>query len=281
MVSISPTPRACGWRSLARIQNRPLTSHVIATARALRLRPKSSLATRTVLRRPECFTAATRSVCDPPGKGRTATTPGRLLPYRARCLATPLKPECGFDPANRASRVRSPRPLSPPLIAGVSDSSVARSSPERRSHMACGHASRRSHWVIDQRCVRSTSANDTSTTGTHVSFGDLPALSRLVLLRAPPSPADAWRVSRRPTHFGCVGPCCFSRRAFFFPLRRPSDHPLTLPSPRAAYPRASYACAYLAFACMRRPPLTGVRRRLRARGQDHPLTRTRDGSRKY
>jgi hypothetical protein len=145
MVSISPTPRACGWRSLARTQNRPLTSHVIATARALRLRPKSSLATRTVLRRPECFTAATRSVCYPPGKGRTATTPGRLLPYRARCLATPLKPECGFDPANRASRVRSPRPLSPPLIAGVSDSSVARSSPERRSHMACGHASRRSH----------------------------------------------------------------------------------------------------------------------------------------
>lgn len=94
--------------------NRPLTSHVIATARALRLQPKSSLATRTVLRRPECFTAATRSVCDPLGKERTATTPGRLLPYRARCLATPLKPECGFDPANRASRVRSPRPLSPP-----------------------------------------------------------------------------------------------------------------------------------------------------------------------
>jgi len=135
--------------------NRPLTSHVIATARALRLRPKSSLATRTVLRRPECFTAATRSVCDPLGKERTTTTPGRLLPYRARCLATPLKPECGFDPANRASRVRSPRPLSPPLIAGVSDSSVARSSLERRSHMACGHASRRTQQVIDQRCVRS------------------------------------------------------------------------------------------------------------------------------
>ena len=166
--------------------NRPLTSHVIATARALRLRPNSSLATRTVLRRPECFTAATRSVYDPPGKERTATTPGRLLPYRARCLATPLKPECGFDPANRASRVRSPRPLSPPLIAGVSDSSVARSSLERRSRMACGHASRRTQQVIDQRCVRSAFCQR------HFDYGHPRSRSvirrgcpELVLLRAP------------------------------------------------------------------------------------------------
>jgi hypothetical protein len=208
MVSISPTPRACGWRSLARNVNRPLTSHVTATARALRLQPKSSLATRTVLRRPECFTAATRSVRYPSGKGRPVTTPRRLLPYRARCLATPLKPECGFDPANRASRVRSPRPLSPPLIAGVSDSSVARSSPERRSRLACGHASRRSQQVIDQRCVRSAICQR------HFDYGH-PRSRSVICRRCPLSrssceshwrgPADAWRVSRRPTHFGCVG----------------------------------------------------------------------------
>jgi hypothetical protein len=188
--------------------NRPLTSHVIATARALRLQPKSSLATRSVLRRPECFTAATRSVRYPSGKGRPVTTPRRLLPYRARCLATPLKPECGFDPANRASRVRSPRPLSSPLIAGVSDSSVARSSPERRSRMACGHASRRSQQVIDQRCVRSAICQR------HFDYGH-PRSRSVVCRRCPLSrssceshwrgPADAWRVSRRPTHFGCVG----------------------------------------------------------------------------
>jgi len=67
---------------------------------------------------------------------------------------------------------------------------------------------------------------------------------------------------------------------FFFPRRRPSFHPLTLPSPRAAYPLYLLACASAAFAFERRPPLTGVRRRLRARGRDHLPTKTRDGLRR-
>jgi hypothetical protein len=82
--------------------------------------------------------------------------------------------------------------------------SVARSSLERRSRTACDRTSRRTQQVIDQRCVRPASANDTSTTGTHASFGDPQGLSsHAVLLRVPlRGPADAWRVSRRPMHFG-------------------------------------------------------------------------------
>jgi len=197
MVSTLPTPRACGWRSLSRNTNRPLTSHVITAARSLRLRRGDRLRLRSVLRRPESFTAATRSVHHPPGKERKATTPGRLLPYRARCLATPLKPECGFDPANRASRVRSPRPRSSPLIAGVDASySVARSSPERRSRTACDRTSRRTQQVIDQRCVRPAFCQR------HFDYGHPRFVRRSAGALPLPGPADAWRVSRRPTHFG-------------------------------------------------------------------------------
>jgi hypothetical protein len=118
MVSTLPTPRACGWRSLTRNANRPLTSSVVVTARSRRLRPTSPLRPRHVLRRPASFTATTRSVCTSPGKERRATTSERLLPYRARCLATSSKLECGFNPANRASRTRSPRPRSTPPSKG-------------------------------------------------------------------------------------------------------------------------------------------------------------------
>lgn len=157
--------------------NRPLTSHVTTTARALRLRPTSSLATRTVFRRPECFTAAARSVRYPSGKGRPVTTPRRLLPYRARCLATPLKLECGFDPANRASRVRSPRPPRHPSSQGRAIAPWL----DRASNAVPAWLAAMLH---DDRFRSSTrdacdqlSANDTSTTGTHVSLGDPQELS--------------------------------------------------------------------------------------------------------
>lgn len=99
---------------------------------------------------------------------------------------------------------------------------MARSSLERRSRAACGHASRRTQQVIDQRCVRPASANDTTTTGTHVSFGD----PVLLLLRAA---SDAWRVFTTP----------HALRVFRFVVRRgrlvpvastelsPSDAPVT------------------------------------------------------
>jgi hypothetical protein len=214
-------------------------------------------ATPSVLRRAAPFTVTARSVFSAPGKERRATTSGRLLPYRARCLATSSKLECGFDPANRASHTRSPRP---------------RSSPHRRvSELLRGYVEPRTPFppglrprfttnaqVIDQRCVRPASANDTSTTGTHVSFGDL-AVS--LLAKRPP---DAWRVSRRPTHFGCSR-FRLCEAGVFFPRRRPSCDPLTLPSPRSAVT----------------PLPGGPRRCLRARGQDHPPASIRDDRRKY
>jgi hypothetical protein len=163
---------------------------------------------------------------------------------------------------------------SSPLIAGVSDSSVARSSPERRSRMACGHASRRTQQVIDQRCVRPAFCQR------HFDYGHPRSRSvicrrcpELVLLRAPDGSCRCMARFTTPHALRMCRPLIlFSRRAFFFPRRRPSFHPLTLPSPRAAYPLYLLACASAAFAFERRPPLTGVRRRLRARGRDHPPT---------
>jgi hypothetical protein len=137
----------------------------------------SALRRRPALRRASSFTVTTRSVLSTPGKERRVTTSERLLPYRARRLATSSMLECGFDPANRASHIRSPRPRPPPSSQGERNYSVARSSLERRSRVACGPASRRTQQVIDQRCVRPASANDTSTTGTHVSFIDPPVRS--------------------------------------------------------------------------------------------------------
>jgi hypothetical protein len=154
---------------------------------------------------------ATRLVPPTPVARRRGDEPRHSGPGPPECCSltkATRPPECGFDPANRASRVRSPRPLSSPLIAGVSDSSVARSSPERRSRLACGHASRRSQQVIDQRCVRSAICQR------HFDYGH-PRSRSVICRRCPPrrssceshwrGPADAWRVSRRPTHFGCVG----------------------------------------------------------------------------
>lgn len=66
--------------------------------------------------------------------------------------------------------------------------------------------------------------------------------------------------SRRPTRFGCFG--SWFAAGVFFPWRRPSSHPLTLPSPHTACP--------LRFR-ERRSPFPWKRRSLRARGRDHLL----------
>jgi hypothetical protein len=51
-------------------------------------------------------------------------------------------------------------------------------------------------------------------------------------------PPDAWRVSRRPTHFGCKSVPAF-RRGRFLPATSTDCDPLTLPSPRTACPLSS------------------------------------------
>jgi len=82
------------------------------------------------------------------------------------------------------------------------------------------------------------------------SFGDPKALPSREDLRMPGA------FSRRPKHFGWVG-SGFSNAGVFFPRRRPTLHPLTLPSPRSACPpdlRHRIALARVAFACGRRPP---------------------------
>jgi len=162
-----------------------------------------------------------------------------------------------------------------PHRRGEASYSVARSSPERRSRTACDRTSRRTQQVLDQRCVRPAFCQR------HFDYGH-PRFDRRSTGALPlPGPADAWRVSRRPTHFGCVGLSLFSRRAFLLPATSTelasSDAPVTTHrlSP------GLHACACAAFAYWRRPPLTEVRRRLRACGRDHPPTWTRDGPRRY
>jgi len=118
--------------------------------------------------------------------------------------------------------------------------------------MACGHASRRTQQVIDQRCVRPASANDTSTTGTHVSFGDLAVSS--------PCEEPSRCMARFTTpHALRMQSVQAFRSGRFLPATSTELHPLTLPSPRSACPpvlrarRLATQCTR-AFACERRPP---------------------------
>lgn len=99
----------------------------------------------------------------------------------------------GFDPA----RPRAPHPFAStwpyPSSTGVTAVFEARSSLPRRSHAACDRASRRAN-VIDQRCVRPTSATDTVRIVYPSSLGDRlpgPSPSRA---KVAPTP------SRRRTH---------------------------------------------------------------------------------
>jgi len=61
------------------------------------------------------------------------------------------------------------------------------------------------------------------------------AIRRCLPLRGPP---DAWRVSRRPTHFGCKSVLAL-RGGRFLPATSTDCDPLTLPSPRTACPLIS------------------------------------------
>lgn len=109
-------------------------------------------------------------------------------------------------------------------IVGRPNDSVTRSSLERRSRTACDRTSRRTQQVIDQRCVRPASANDTSTTSTHVSFGDpgerVPRMHGAF--------HDAPRTSDESVSI--------FRRGRFLPTPSTELRPLTLPSPRSACP---------------------------------------------
>lgn len=120
---------------------------------------------------------------------------------------------------------------------------------------------------IDQRCVRPASANDTSTTGTHVSFGDpwvcSPCEEAHGCMARFTTP-HALRMESVPAfRGGRVLPATSTELAS-------SDAPVTalrLPSP--------------GFRLREETPSHRSEEGLRARGRDHPLTTTRDGRRKY
>lgn len=97
--------------------------------------------------------------------------------------------------------------------------------------------------VIDQRCVRPTTANDTSTTGTHVSFGDSmrdhPCGRLAFECVARFTTPHTLRMSRSAFVTNLLSKmnrdCCDDGR--FLPVATPTEgHPLTLPSPRSTCP---------------------------------------------
>jgi len=166
----------------------------------------------------------------------------RIRPRKSSCLT----------PVRRAPFVH------PPSRGGQS-SCVTRSSLERRSRVACGYASRRTQQVIDQRCVRPATANDTSTTGTHASFGDRP-------LRSPPVRTRAcFRCMARFTTPHALRVSRFQRLGRCLPATSntsdPSDAPvITLRLP-LSLPKQWGGRAPL--------PMVWERRHLRGRDQDH------------
>jgi len=265
-----PTPRACGWRSLTRNANRPLTSSVATTARSHRLHTDERATTGLVLRRASSFTAAARSVRSPLGKERRATTSGRLLPYRARCLATSLKLECGFDPANRASHTRSPRPRSYPHRKGE------RTTPWL--DRACDAVpARLAATLHDERTGHRPEMRATSFLPTTLrrraptfSFGDPVACSPC----EEPSGCMA-RFHDAPRTSDRAGSCFRSGRS----LPATSTDCASSDAPVTALRLSSSS----SWPYRRRPPFPHreTRRCLRARGQDHSPTSIRDDRREY
>jgi len=172
MVTTLPTPRACGWRSLARNTNRPLTSSVTTTARSRQLQPTSALRrmkscddVRPSPQQPEACALRPVKSDQPP-----------LQDAFCHVAHDVLRPR-------RNSNADSTPRIEP--LASVHRGLVR--TPHRRGERTSPWLDRASNAVPvrlatvlhDERNRSSTrdacdqlSANDTSTTGTHASFGD-------------------------------------------------------------------------------------------------------------
>jgi hypothetical protein len=134
-----------------------------------------------------------------------------------------------------------------PLIAGVKRlNTVARSSLERRSRTACDRTSRRTQQVIDQRCVRPAFCQR------HFDYGHPRFVRRFAGAVPLRGPANAWRVSRRPTHFGCVDRAFRGGRSLpaTWTELTSSDAPVTA----LRLSSRLHACAYRAFAPRKETP---------------------------
>lgn len=155
MVSTLPTPRACGWRSLTRNTNRPLTSHVITAARSLRLQPTRSLATADRLATTRVLHRSDQKRA-PPARLRATSHHPRTPSAVSRTMSCDsVETRMRIRPRESSlSRPFASASFVPPHRRVDASYSVARSSPERRSRTACDRTSRRTQQVIDQRCVR-------------------------------------------------------------------------------------------------------------------------------
>lgn len=248
--------------------NRPLTSSVATTARSRQLHTDERATTRDRL--------ATGCVLHRSGQKRAFSARLRATSHHLRTPSA-VSRTMSCDLVETRMRIR-PRESSlshpftaascvPPASKRGATAPWLRSSLERRSRAACDRTSRR---------TQRTSTRDACDQLLPTTLRRRAPTSRSVIPGCAPlarRPTDAWRASRRPTHFGWSRFRLFEA-GVFFPRRRPSSHPLTLPSPRSAYPSLGFRLPE------ETPPPTG-REGLRARGRDHPLTTTRDGRRKY
>lgn len=241
MASTLPTPRACGWRSLTR-KCEP-TSDVLC-------RHHGTFSSAPYRRaRYDAYRLATSSVLHRSGQKRAFSARLRAASHHLRTPSA-VSRTMSCDLVETRMRIR-PRESSlshpftaascvPPASKRGATTPWLRSSLERRSRAACDRTSRRTQRTSTRDAcdqLLPTTLRRRAPTSRSVIPGRAPLARR---------PTDAWRASRRPTHFGWSRFRLFEA-GVFFPRRRPSSHPLTLPSPRSAYPP-------WAFACRRRPP---------------------------
>lgn len=134
---------------------------------------------------------------------------------------------------------------------------MARSSPARRSHVVCDHASRRTQSGHRPE-MRATGLLPTTLRrrAPTFSFGDPPELSPPSLLLRGPVAGSGGCMARFTTPHALRMCRSLSLRLFeagvLFPRRRPNHDPLTLPSRRAAYPPLHHGLAPVRT-CFRTP----------------------------
>lgn len=241
-----PTPRACGWRGLARKTNRPLTIHVALEAHCAGSdRPSAT----------DLANLAARAVASPltpgatfarPVRERAQPAPDRLPSCRSRDVATSSHPRPRIRPRETESSTPVRLDLAVPPHQRVSrlSSKLDRASPAVPTRLATALHDERTSSTRDACDRRLPPIPSESCTHRRSATGCQVPRPRGRRWHPPPRGGGltgAWRVSRRPTRFGLFShasdrrafssraPCCAS----------PSDAPVTEPSPPTPRSRAS------------------------------------------